>query len=1102
MELIIVLIIGTPIVLAIWLIASAISSKNRIEDLNRRVDDLQAELVRMRRSPSPAPTPAPKAEPAPKTEPVTAPVPVPVVEPLEESVEILPVPEPPPEVEPPPIIVPAPAAFTPPPTPPPIIPPLPTPPLPPPYVRPAVSPEPATATMQSSAADQTPPPPVPEKGSFEMRLGTFWLVRVGIVMLLTGLAFFANYAYHHIIGKLGPAGKISLLYLASALLLGAGAWWQRRNVKESLKNYAQVLFAGGLAAVYFTTYAAHYIPPLCIIESALLDGILLLAWAGVIAVIADHKKSEVMALFAVGLAFYSSIITHVGEFTLYSNLILTVTAVVFLLRNRWATLSFASLVTSYVGYAFWRFLHPDGWHWATVDENLWLGAGFLASYWTVFTVATFMSRSEKLTGPNRAAFLTLNNGAFFSLFLLTMLQVHTGGFWKFSLIYGSVLVALGILAHKLLPAEPLSKNTYLTQGLVLVTLGFITKYSGLHLALVLGAESVMLYIVGTLRKSLVLKFFAYASALLATGWCGVSLHPFDDHGLWTALALGAFMAVNAFRAHWLEAAETPPSQRLETTTFTMLAFACWTAAAWFNTLEPHHLPAVLVLGVEAVVLYNLVARPDSPIPRIFAYVVAFLAIGWCVTNLTQFDATGLWVGIALGALMIFNAWCAHREAANETQPLRFEPSMFTLLAFAGWLAVTWFNTTSEHLPLVLAAEAVVLTFSIYVLRVREVTLLGQFFLIFAQLAWLFNFLTVTPPWWNPLAIIAVTIGLSHWWQHQKVLAVSRNIFTCYSTIFALASIAVALVWLHPLVTAPTWLALTSLLAIATTAYGLITRAWTLAKCGQIILLDSACEFIRQALGLKPESFFTLAPIAALGIFSFATVGWFTRRTDAKKEVREPLLQIALAYRWIALAMSLVWIWDYVPERQLVWSYMAAAVLMFALAVWRTKREALFATMVYAVASLTVLWWRDYLVMDIYWPNLLSLLALFAMQQALRRIAGKMPLDENIHGTVVLIAGLSLWRFVTCWVPTSDIFLTMAWAGFAVLVFTAGMLLRERFLRWFGLFVLAASVGRVVIVDVWKQETIYRVLTIMALGVSLLLIGFVYNKFQDTIRKWL
>ena len=101
-----------------------------------------------------------------------------------------------------------------------------------------------------------------------MRLGTYWAPRVGIVAVLTALVFFANLAYQTYISRLGPAGKITLLYFASALLLGAGWWWQRKMAKPNLKSYAQVLFAGGLALVYFTTYAAHHFPNLRVIESS------------------------------------------------------------------------------------------------------------------------------------------------------------------------------------------------------------------------------------------------------------------------------------------------------------------------------------------------------------------------------------------------------------------------------------------------------------------------------------------------------------------------------------------------------------------------------------------------------------------------------------------------------------------------------------------------------------------------------------------------------------------------------------------------------------------------------------------------------------------
>ena len=982
MEMFIVLLVVSPIVLGIWLIVRAVSAKSSIAELTRRVDALQTQLTTLKKTPASS-TQSP-AEEFRQFTPATLP-------PRKTEKETFT--PPPPAVTEPPVISGteeiAPSVFGTPNVPP----------LIPAFAQaietPAAAEHPPVITEKTEFVPAPEPPPVAEKASFEMRLGTYWLVRAGIVMLLTGLAFFANYAYHHVVPRLGAAGKISLLYLAGGLLLGAGAWWQRRNAKESLKNYAQVLFAGGLAAVYFTTYAAHHIEPLRVIGSALLDGALLLAWAGVIAWIADRRKSEVMALFAVGLAFYSSVITRVGDFTLYSNLILTIAAVVFLIRNRWASLSFAGLATSYAGYTFWRFLHADGWRWAAPDERLYFGAIFLASYWLVFTAATFLSRSEKLSGANRAAFLTLNNGAFFALFLLTMLQVHTGGFWKVSLGYGAVLVALAGLAKKILPSEPLTKNAYLTQGLLLVTLGFISKFAGLQLALVLGVESVVLFILGTQRSSAVLKFFAFAAAALATGWC--------------------------------------------------------------------------------------------------------------VANLKNFDMHGLCTGAGLGAFLIFNAFWAHRQDAGKSpRPLRAEPSFFTLLAFASWLATTWFNTTAEHLPLALAAETVALTFSIYLLRVREITLLGQGFLVLALSAWFVPFLNVTPPWWNPLTLIAVTVGLGHWWQKQKTLVVEKNFSTGCQSIFALAAVALVLVWLHPLVSAPMWLVLTSALAVAATVYGVATRAWPLAICGQIFLAVSAWEFFDQVWNGKPDWFFPLAPVAMLTLLSLATVGWFARKPDSATKAREPLLKIALVYRWTALAMSLCWLWQYVPDRQHVGAFMAAAIGVFALAVWRRNREALIAAAVSAVISVMTLWAREDLEMDVYWVNLVSLLALLTMQQIIRRAKNSLPLAEKNHGAVVFFAGVSLWRFISCWADTftSGFSMTMLWAGFAVLVFAAGMILRERFHRWLGLGVLAAAVGRVVLVDVWKQETIFRVLTFMALGVALLVVGFIYNKFQEKIRQWL
>ena len=57
------------------------------------------------------------------------------------------------------------------------------------------------------------------------------------------------------------------------------------------------------------------------------------------------------------------------------------------------------------------------------------------------------------------------------------------------------------------------RNTFLMQGLLLVTLGFITYFAGFKLSLVLGVESVILLVLGRQLQNRVMQFAAYAAAV-------------------------------------------------------------------------------------------------------------------------------------------------------------------------------------------------------------------------------------------------------------------------------------------------------------------------------------------------------------------------------------------------------------------------------------------------------------------------------------------------------------------------------------------------------------------------------------------------------------
>jgi hypothetical protein len=539
-----------------------------------------------------------------------------------------------------------------------------------------------------------------------------------------------------------------------------------------------------------------------------------------------------------------------------------------------------------------------------------------------------------------------------------------------------------------------------------------------------------------------------------------------------------------------------------------MSYVILAQAAWaFGVPKSTALQLAFALAANGAALLRVGLERQSLTLRAGGYAAAALAVLWGIAGLERFDHLGLFAGIALGAIMAAKAFWLHRQSpGSDSRLLRPAPAYFTTLALVIWIATTWFNTTTTHFPLALAVEAVVLTASVYALRVREFAMLGQGLLVLAHLGWLECFMggSTTPPWWNPLMMIAITLGLSQWWQRQKAIVGDPSLSTICQAVYALALVALVYVWLEPRNSGPAWLVLTSLLAVTATAYGVGTRNWPLAICGQIFLVVSGGQFVWQLLHTKPGWHSALAPIAALGVLSFGTWLWFARKPDSKPQVRDPLLQFAMVYRWVALMMSIWWVGKYIPDREQIWVFLLIGLAVFLFAGWRQSREATMFAAAYTACGLAILWLPSQRDSVVYVPNLLAVLAFLAQQQVTRRQPERYSLEEMIHSVVIVIGCLSVWRFVSCWVLESadKDYLTATWSALALVMFGCGIGLRERMYRWTGLAVLATALGRVVVFDVWKLETIYRVLSFMALGIVLLVLGFFYNKYQEKIRQWL
>jgi len=81
-------------------------------------------------------------------------------------------------------------------------------------------------------------------------------------------------------------------------------------------------------------------------------------------------------------------------------------------------------------------------------------------------------------------------------------------------------------------------------------------------------------------------------------------------------------------------------------------------------------------------------------------------------------------------------------------------------------------------------------------------------------------------------------------------------------------------------------------------------------------------------------------------------------------------------------------------------------------------------------------------------------------------------------------------------------LALAWGGEAVAVFLFALRLEERSFRLSGLALLLLSVGKIVLIDVWRMNPRDRYLTLIGLGCALLVTSFFYTRHRETIQRYL
>jgi len=616
----------------------------------------------------------------------------------------------------------------------------------------------------------TPLPAPAEAGSFEMKLGSVWFVRIGVVLVLTALAFLSHLGYGKLDEAMQKIASAGALYLISFGMLGLGTWLPRRS--ETLQNYGQVLAAGGLAAVYFTTYSMQFHYGFL---SPVVTGLMLFGWAAFIVRLADKRQSELMAFFAISGAFYASFIPLIhgsggAILMLASNAALSGAAVWFLIRNRWAKLTAGAVVATYVGFAIWRFVIERQ---QLVEPGMfWISLAFLACYWSIFSAAAIYSRSPQLAGWPRALLLGSN-----SVFLFIYAAIPLGAlqstvswantFWLLPAVLGAVHLGIHALVQVTHPRETALVETSLVKGLIFTTLAVVTfDFTGPFTGMVLTAQSTLMFYLGCRRSNGALKTGACLAGTLGLFWSLFdmsSLHVqsavFSATSVWLGMTVTGFLMANAWIATKFDDRDEPDDSGPYPVIFICGAAFMAMVATIANTLGSHAAwtgPMLAGLGLAfSFSVYWLRVREVAWAGQ--ALVLAGMSL--VLLKLAAHSLTDNWWSPALVqvAMLVLMAWWQQQDDRRAGKPNRRKMEFINAMGFTVLALVTFYIHVPDPETRLWMSVLIAVLGGVMAVTVRQMILAvaSQLFLLMGVL----EFMVQVPFHSNPPGLLLALIPI-------------------------------------------------------------------------------------------------------------------------------------------------------------------------------------------------------------------------------------------------------------------------------------------------------------------------------------------------------
>ena len=349
----------------------------------------------------------------------------------------------------------------------------------------------------------------------DFRSGEWWLNKVGIGLLLLGVAFLFVYSVER--GWIGPWARVGVGAAIGASLLFVGL-----RVHEERRAFGQVLLGGGVGALYITGFAAFQMYGLLSypVAFSLMVAVTVLAF-----VLSIRQDGVALSLIGVlgGLGTPFLLYTDAGTLSglvVYTCLILTGSGALYL-RKGWVSLLAVSFAGGWmvflIGYAD-AFFTATG---PSPDERQVLQAG-AAFTWLLYSLVPVVR--DHLSGPDARTYPFVVSSPLLSFAFTGLIRDPAAFDLGWISLGAAALYALASLALRRLRGSSSDlAYTHALVALLFLTLAAVLLIGGDALLFTLAAEAAILHYLARRFSDRIVSAGAHLLFFVAATWLALRL---------------------------------------------------------------------------------------------------------------------------------------------------------------------------------------------------------------------------------------------------------------------------------------------------------------------------------------------------------------------------------------------------------------------------------------------------------------------------------------------------------------------------------------------------------------------------------------------------